>query len=49
MRQHRPRLPSPHRELPEPDRLGDLSCVQRYQPIAGRLRTALDARPARRN
>lgn len=41
--------PSPHRELPEPDRLKDLSFVQRYQPIAGRLRTALDARPARRN
>ncbi|MEU6806728.1 hypothetical protein [Streptomyces neyagawaensis] len=43
------RWPSPHRELPEPGRLRDLSFVQRYQPIAGRLRTALDARPARRN
>ncbi|MEU5338370.1 hypothetical protein AB0G51_34360 [Streptomyces asoensis] len=37
------------RELPEPDRLKGLSFVQRYEPIAGRLRTALDARPARRN
>ncbi|MEU7384685.1 MULTISPECIES: hypothetical protein [unclassified Streptomyces] len=43
------RWPSPHRQLPEPDQLKDLSFVQRYQPIAKRLRTALDARPARRN
>ncbi|MET7903860.1 hypothetical protein ABZS86_21405 [Streptomyces sp. NPDC005355] len=43
------RWPSPHRQLPEPDQLKDFSFVQRYQPIAGRLRTALDARPARRN
>ncbi|MEH0450294.1 MULTISPECIES: hypothetical protein [unclassified Streptomyces] len=40
---------APYRQLPEPDQLKDLSFVQRYQPIAGRLRTALDARPARRN
>ncbi|GGQ45634.1 hypothetical protein ACFFKE_11430 [Streptomyces mutabilis] len=43
------RWPSSHRELPEPGRLKDLSFVQRYQPIAGRLRKALDARPSRRN
>ncbi|MEU9624220.1 hypothetical protein [Streptomyces sp. NPDC048155] len=43
------RLPDPHKQLPEPDQLKDPNFVQQYQPIAGRLRTALDARPADRN
>ncbi|WSQ14960.1 hypothetical protein OG604_48665 [Streptomyces sp. NBC_01231] len=38
-----------HKQLPEPGQLKDPAFVQRYQPIAGRLRTALDARPAGRN
>ncbi|MFE7854454.1 hypothetical protein [Streptomyces sp. NPDC057403] len=41
--------PPPHRQLPETDQLKDLSFVQRYQPIAKRLRAALDARPACRD
>ncbi|MEU3777420.1 hypothetical protein AB0F11_30340 [Streptomyces sp. NPDC032472] len=40
------RRPHPHRQLPEADQLKDSSFVQRYQPIAGRLRSTLDARPA---
>ncbi|WP_031173448.1 hypothetical protein [Streptomyces durhamensis] len=40
------RRPDPHKQLPEPDQLKDHSFVQRYQPIAKRLRTALEARPA---
>ncbi|MFE5097384.1 hypothetical protein ACFRCI_45680 [Streptomyces sp. NPDC056638] len=43
------RWPAPHRQLPEPDQLKDLRFVQRYQPIAERLRMALDARPVGRN
>jgi hypothetical protein len=43
------RLPDPHRQLPEPDQLKDPDFVQRYQAIAMRLRTALDARPVGRS
>jgi hypothetical protein len=43
------RWPAPHRQLPEPDQLEDLSFVQWYQPIAKRLRTELDALPVGRN
>ncbi|MER5376258.1 hypothetical protein [Streptomyces sp. NPDC002553] len=43
------RRPFPYRQLPEPDQLQDPSFVQQYQPIAGRLRTVLDARPAHRS
>ncbi|MEU0213190.1 hypothetical protein [Streptomyces canus] len=43
------RRPAPHKQLPEPDQLQDPNFVLRYQPIAGRPRMALDARPACRN
>ncbi|WP_327259897.1 MULTISPECIES: hypothetical protein [unclassified Streptomyces] len=39
------RWPIPHRQLPEPAQLQDLNFLSPYQPIAERLRTALDARP----
>ncbi|MFD9427715.1 MULTISPECIES: hypothetical protein [unclassified Streptomyces] len=39
------RQPDPYKQLPEPDQLKDPNFVQRYQPIAGRLRATLDARP----
>ncbi|MFJ8650070.1 squalene/phytoene synthase family protein [Streptomyces sp. NPDC093546] len=42
------RRPLPHKQLPEPDQLKDPDFVQRYQPIAERLRAALDARPTGR-
>ncbi|MFI0724254.1 hypothetical protein [Streptomyces sp. NPDC021224] len=43
------RWPDPHKQLPGPDQVKDPYFVQWYQPIAGRLRTALDARPVGRN
>ncbi|MFD3548987.1 hypothetical protein ACFWUW_25835 [Streptomyces sp. NPDC058655] len=43
------RRPDPHRQLPEPDQLKDPDFVQRYQAIARRLRTALDAHPVGRS
>ncbi|GGS82815.1 hypothetical protein [Streptomyces badius] len=43
------RRSDPHRQLPEPDQLKDSDFVQRYQAIAQRLRTALDARPVIRS
>ncbi|MEU8949636.1 hypothetical protein [Streptomyces sp. NPDC048489] len=43
------RLPYPHRQLPEPDQLKDPDFVARYQPIARRLRSALDASPVGRS
>lgn len=43
------RRPLSHKQLPEPDQMKDPSFVQRFQPIAARLRTALAARPAGRN
>ncbi|MGW2843276.1 hypothetical protein ACWCWD_36495 [Streptomyces sp. NPDC001493] len=43
------RWPLPHKQLPEPDQLKDPSFVLQYQSIAGRLRTALDARRVSRN
>ncbi|WP_406486617.1 hypothetical protein [Streptomyces sp. NBC_01563] len=43
------RRPDPHKQLPKPDQLNDPSFVQRYRPIAGRLREALDTRPAGRS
>jgi hypothetical protein len=38
------RWPDQHRQLPE-DQMKDRGFVQRYQTVAERLRTALDARP----
>ncbi len=38
------RWPDPHRQLPV-DQMKDPGFVQRYQAVAARLRTALDARP----
>ncbi|MFE1500893.1 hypothetical protein ACFW89_38295 [Streptomyces albidoflavus] len=43
------RRPLPHKQLPEPDQMKDPSFVQRVQPSAARLRTALAARPAGKN
>lgn len=43
------RRPAPYEQLPEADQLKDPDFVQRYQPIARRLRTVLDARPVGRN
>ncbi|MEV0695913.1 hypothetical protein [Streptomyces sp. NPDC050388] len=43
------RWPDQHRQLPASDRMKDPGFVQRYQPVAGRLRMALDARPGGRN
>ncbi|MDQ1013409.1 hypothetical protein QFZ82_007977 [Streptomyces sp. V4I23] len=42
------RWPDQHRQLPL-DQMKDPSFVQRYQPVAERLRMALDSRPAGRN
>ncbi|MEU1669387.1 hypothetical protein ABZ547_38605 [Streptomyces sparsogenes] len=42
------RWPDQHRQLPV-DQMKDPGFVQRYQAIADRLHTALDARPANRN
>jgi hypothetical protein len=43
------RRSAPYRQLPEPDQLKDPGFVQRYRPIAKRLRMALDARRAGRS
>ncbi|MFG2227716.1 hypothetical protein [Streptomyces sp. NPDC048644] len=41
------RWPAPYQQLPEPEQLQDPGFVQPYRPIAARLRTAIDSRPAR--